>query len=453
MVLPLISALPLVVACTSSSNPDDTGPGDSGSTADFTVDADVTVVDTAATVMTVTWTSDAPSVDAATVNVQSASGDAWTQDATDGDAFVWGFKPGDEVTVTVTVESGGQAATSAPFSTTTSAADSSLPTLTVTGDGDGALDGGLLLTTNVQGPGAAVLIDTDGDYRWWAFIEDGKQIGRARLDVTGQSILAMPVNNSDDVHIGIHRFALDGSLIETIAMDRMHHDFVQHSDGTLAFFVRDTQPQDGRAITGDSIVEWDPTDGSFTTIWSIWDTHTFTESKGPSETEWTHANALVFDEAEQVYYGSMLGMHAIIKIDRATGAALWTLGSPDSDFENTDGGHKIMETSHQFQFLDGSMLLFENGESERASSRAVELSFDESQPVIEELWEYEPDPSLYAYAMGDVWRLDGGDTVIDFSTSGQVMQVTDAGETVWQLNASIGGAFGYMTILHGVAGH
>jgi len=444
----------IALACTGKGT-DDTAGGDTAGTASFSVDitVDAVAVDSGPTIATVTWTTDAASVDAATVNVTTAAGESWTEDASAGSATLWGFLPEDEVTVTVSVASGGETGTSDASSFTAAPALSDLPGLEVTGDPEGALEGGLLLTTNIQSPGGTVVIDADGNYRWWGLLPIDEQAGRGRLSVDGDSVLMMPVNNASDSTQGIVRVGLDGQLIEQYQMDGLHHDFVEHSDGTIGAIVKESQPVDGHAIHGDNIVEFNP-DGTTTEVWSSWDTLTYhgPDDRNPDPNEWTHANAIVFDEAEQVYYLSMLSLRAIAKIDRATGDVLWLIGSQDSDYVNEDGSTEIFEIAHQFQWLDdGSLLHFENGESGSDTSRVVQLSFDETEPVIRELWDYQP--GLYVYAMGDTQRLSDGTTMVDLSTSGQIMQIDDAGTTLWQLNADIGGAFGYMSILHGVAGH
>ncbi len=426
-----------------------------GNSADFTVDANVhdRSVDGGPTVATVNWTTDSPSVGAATVNVSTAEGESWTQDASSGSATVWGFLPGDEVTITVSVESDGEISTSAPYTFTAAPALADLPVLSVTGDSEGALEGGLLLTTNIESPGGTVVFDADGNYRWWGLLPVDDRTSRGRLSVDGDSMLMIVVNNGNGAGQGIFRLGLDGRPIEEYQYDGLHHDFVEHSDGTIGAIVKDARLVDGSTIDGDSIVEFNP-DGTTTLVWSSWDTLTWhgPDDRNAEPNEWTHANAIVFDEAAQVYYLSMLSLRAIAKIDRATGDMLWLMGSQDSDFVNEDGSTEILEISHQFQWLDdGTLLRFENGETGSYSSRVVQESVDESAGVVSELWEYRP--GLYDYALGDIQRLSDGSTVVDLSTSGQIMQIDDAGNTLWQVNADIGGAFGYMSILHGVAGH
>jgi len=44
---------------------------------------------------------------------------------------------------------------------------------------------------------------------------------------------------------------------------------------------------------------------------------------------------------------------------------------------------------------------------------------------------------------GEAHRLESGNTMVIFSSAGQIDETTPAGNTVWQINTDVGGAFGY----------
>lgn len=46
--------------------------------------------------------------------------------------------------------------------------------------------------------------------------------------------------------------------------------------------------------------------------------------------------------------------------------------------------------------------------------------------------------------MGDVHRFESGNTLVTFSYSGQVHEVSPDGEVVWKVSTSAGGALGYL---------
>lgn len=408
------------------------------------VQLEVTLSARVPTTASVRW-SGLPEVDEATLSVTVSDGESWEQDITRGDATLWALPPDEEVTLVVTARSGGDSFASDPVVVETRGPGGLLHTLEATGDTDRAFDGDLVVTTTVVSPPAAVVIDGQGRYRWWAESEDVEQLSRARLSRDGQHILAMSVNLAGNETAGIRRFSLDGSLDDHVLVNGMHHDFVELADGTLAAIVYSYKDiGHGMLMLGDRIVEVAP-DGIETVIWDVWDWIDSAESdEGLVGNNWSHANALDFDEETQQYTVSLLGLRALARIDRATGELVWLMGTSQSDFAWPDGETTILERSHQFEFVDGGLLAFENGVASDRSSRAVEVAFDPDERLVEEVWSYTPDPALYTCCLGDVERLPSGDTVVDFSTNGTIIQVDPGGTEVWRLSGEVGTAFGYM---------
>ncbi|NQT79563.1 MAG: aryl-sulfate sulfotransferase, partial [Candidatus Aminicenantes bacterium] len=144
------------------------------------------------------------------------------------------------------------------------------------------------------------------------------------------------------------------------------------------------------------------------------------------------------------YYVGSLNFNCIFKIDRSTGDTLWRLGGEESDFTMTTGDENWFYSQHQFQVLDDGLLVFNNGPYAETETRASEYELDLEQFTIGLRWEYQPDPPLGIYAFGDVWRLPTGNTLITWSSAGQIDEVTPEGELVWRLNAELGAGFGYV---------
>ena len=63
-----------------------------------------------------------------------------------------------------------------------------------------------------------------------------------------------------------------------------------------------------------------------------------------------------------------------------------------------------------------------------------------------EVWNYTPSPSIYNFVLGDVARLDDGDTFVAFSVAGQLTRVTPDGTVKWAANTGVGFAFGFVTL-------
>lgn len=321
---------------------------------------------------------------------------------------------------------------------------SNLPLLTVTGD---AISDQFITLPILGSVTAPVIIDGAGNIRWYHIDDRGLDVYRALPSVDGESVLynAASVSGDPAADSMIVRVALDGSWEETIEIPLLAHDFVEHPDGTLGVMVTEfREGTDGEEIRGDSIVEVAP-DGTMTTVWSAWDCFD-PEVDQVDETEegWTFGNALDYDPDEDVYYQGMRNFSSIAKIDRATGSCEWVFGSIGADIEPASGRATFLH-QHQFQVLDDSILIFDN-DGGLSTSRAMEFSMEDGAAEWEDIWSYEPDPSIYTFVLGDVHRFDDGDTLITWSVSGQIDRVDSSGVPNWTLNSALGYAFGFNTV-------
>ncbi len=200
-------------------------------------------------------------------------------------------------------------------------------------------------------------------------------------------------------------------------------------------------------VDGDRIMEMSP-DGDIVEVYSVWNDFEYVDDDDPGDPGppegWTHANAIRYRAADDSYYVSLRAQDGILKVDRGSGELLWALGTGLSDFTDPDGGSAaFFNAQHGFEVLDGTLLVFNNGDAEETASRALEVAVDEATFEAEIVWEYAPDPDVFCPTLGDIHRFDSGHTLVLFSTAGQADEVTPDGEVVWQLSADIGGALGY----------
>lgn len=381
-------------------------------------------------------------------------GEPWTEvpaDPAAGEALVLGLPLDADVEVELDVEAGGELATSPTASITTGPLPTELPGLHVDLAQEGALDGGLLLTTNVQSPPAVIVFDGAGQVVWVRVLDGTSWAGRARPSPDGQHIIVMPVGNDEDPQHELKVLALDGELVETITINEAHHDFTVLDDGTLVTLVYETlDDSPWGPIRADALVERAP-DGTQQKVWSAFDSFAYTPEADVLDGDgWTHGNSIEYDPAQDRYLVSFLGLGGIGAIDRSSGELDWFFGGHYSDFVDQDGGVDLLYFQHGFQLLDTGLLVFENGPSSRASSGAVEFAFTEGRPVAQEVWRYQADPGVYTPSLGSVHRLDSGDTIVDFATGGRLAQVSPEGEVRWQISSDLGGAFGYAVWLPGL---
>jgi len=423
---------------------------------DLDVDVDLIVSAAMPTVATVEW--DVVTDGATGARVEFGPDKAFGQQAsaeidTTGRAraVLLGMKPSSEYWARIVEMEGDQPLYGPAEEFATGPLRIDLPGLAVS-EGEGAHEG-FLVTSVLAQPSAAAILDADGDYVWahqplvdW----DTLFIPRAHLSRLGDWVVyhaaATALVGGDDGKVDrlLVRVSLDGMEEELLEVENAHHDFVELEDGSFAVLVRDRRMVEGELVEGDQIVRVGE-EGSTETLWSVWD---YAEYDPEVEYEddgegWSHANAIQHDPDEDVFYVSLANFASIVKIDRPSGAALWTLGGDASDFATAEGDTDLFQRQHQFKVDGDRILIFDNGPIEGRVSRAVEYELDLDAGLAELVWEYTDEPTCYTAALGDVFRLPDGDTLVTFSSQGQVDRVRPDGDLVWRLNSDLGAGIGY----------
>jgi hypothetical protein len=307
-----------------------------------------------------------------------------------------------------------------------------------------------LVTTLIGQPFVSAVIDAEGTYRWWyAHDAADAKVTRSRLSRDHEWMLMLVEYNDlfaegPDLQSDLVRVRLDGTALERWPLVGVHQDFVELADGTLALLAFDTRDVDGVEVVGDTLVEMGA-DGDVQSIWNVWDHAAYDpELEDPWQASWSHANALDYDEADNSYRLSLRNLDTIMVVYRETGEVTWRLGGSESDVKLAGGDSALYTDQHQFELVDDTLLVFDNGPVDAGASRAVEYALDPHGGTATETWAYSADPPLYCYALGDVARLGGGNVLVTWSTAGRVDEVTPAGDRVWTLTAPMGWGFGYV---------
>jgi arylsulfate sulfotransferase len=122
-----------------------------------------------------------------------------------------------------------------------------------------------------------------------------------------------------------------------------HHDIVKLPNGHLILLANYNQTftnQPGfSTVTGDALVDWDPQAQAPVWTWSTFD-HLALTHDPVSNTDWTHANAVIYSPSDGNLILSMRNQDWVIKINYQDGAGdgriLWHLGA-GGDFTMTSG--------------------------------------------------------------------------------------------------------------------
>lgn len=333
---------------------------------------------------------------------------------------------------------------------TTGSLPAEIPTVTVSGDVQSWI--GQYQVVPLQGTTyTVVVLDDHARVVWYRVLEAEGNLMRAMMTADRSGFLFCLAGSGPSLPEGvIRRVSYDGYTEVDVPFPNVDHDFTELPDGTFAGIVVTPGPN-GQAGNADRIVELAPDGTGERTIWNAWEDEHLAAFQSEASQNWTHANGLDYDPAEDVYYLSLKEIGTVVKVDRATGTGLWYLDGRANEFAFAEGSEMPM-MQHQFQRLGDSMLLFDNGTPDRGYSRAVELRLDEDARLAEQTWEYIRDPSVYVFAKGDVHRFADGNTQVVWSASGEIQNVSPAGEVHWQLNTELGYAITFVQLVEDLYG-
>ena len=177
--------------------------------------------------------------------------------------------------------------------------------------------------------------------------------------------------------------------------------------------------------------------------------HTWGEAYQKFEYDWTHSNALYFDENESAIYLSSRHLSRITKIDYPSGDIIYNMSLPSEYISTGDSAignemlfnfqHHIEKSGNQtFSLFDNgniSNLIFDHGQR---ISRALEFEVL-SDTVTNILWEYSLPPNLFGHAGGSMKILNNNNRLIYTRGNGSntlepsIIEVNYDKEIVWKM--------------------
>ena len=418
-------------------------------------DIQVVLSEYVGTVVIVTWTTAEPTTGFVRFGESTSyalSTPEETEPATEHRALLLGLPTDTEAHLqVVTHPAAGAEHVSSDYTITTGSLPPEVPTITVTGEVVSWVGSYQILP--MQGTGTTVvIIDDQGRVVWFDLLEPGNNLMRALQSHDGTHMIYCLAGPQDRLDLGsVMTVSMDGSDRIILPFPNIDHDLAELPDGTLAAIVVSTNTEFRGA--GNTIVEM-ALDGTTTEVWSAWDDPALFASF-QENMNWMHANALDYvlsDSGEESYYISSKEIGTITKVDRLSGQSVWHLNGDANEFELLNGTELGLE-SHQFQILDGGILMFDNGLPERLYSQAMEFAIDDVAMTAEEVWRYEHDPAMEVAAKGDVERFSDGNTQIVWSTGGELQNVDPAGQVHWQFNTELGYAITFVDRMESLYGH
>jgi hypothetical protein len=377
---------------------------------------------------------------------------AWGEPAVEGEHLIFGTPAGAQVSVTIEADLGHCVASSEVITGQAGALPADLvpPAATWAEVQDGFVAVPLIGVEQNH----ALILDGAGDVVWYASFP--WWLARAHMSLDGRSLVGIngSPGKSTDGHVEIVDLATGERT--RFSVPGIHTDLTEISPGRFAVAAWEIREfVDGEGVVhkmlGDRVLVLE--DGQEPV--ELWNVYTwFTPDLGrdwykgwyladPEVEDWSHLNGLDHEEEEGALYLSLTGLQQVVKVDVETGEQLWSMGVPDSDFPDSGG---LILQPHGVQGLPGDRILVFNRRrsTEGACSTVDELAYDVAAGTVGLVWKHQSTDCHQVHFLGNAHRLEGGDTLVSWSTAGVVDRVSPEGEVVWSLGWPEGSAQGFV---------
>jgi hypothetical protein len=292
------------------------------------------------------------------------------------------------------------------------------------------------LAGDYTGTGRIIAVARDGQILW-EYVNNKEGLITEVQMLPGRRLAAEQLVSLVDID-------LDGSVQKKFTERLAHHALDLLDDGRYAVLTFDRIQQGGSVWLGDGIAVLSADWSAVQWEWLARDHIPKTELCGQCIDDdpyflgfdWTHANGLHFDGAEQKFYVNIRNLNRIYKVDYPSGAVDWVMG------DGGDFGAGLWSHSHSPQYLPGNrVLMLDNGLHRSGGelyTRALEVAYDPVAKTAEIVWEYRETPDSYSFILGSVHRQENGNTFIAYGYDGRLLEVTADKSRVWELKLQTG---------------
>ena len=214
---------------------------------------------------------------------------------------------------------------------------------------------------------------------------------------------------------------------------RIHHDFLPPENGRIIYigrydFTFDDSANGGDAETTAGVDTVNALDLATGEMERLWDPMDFWDIRDPNQRRkwyargpnWLHMNSLS-KTSDGGYIVSLRNINQVVSLSPDFKTTRWRLGGPDSDFDFPDPSDRFRWQHTANELPSGNILLFDNrarppGGGDRYS-RALELRLDSDAKTAVKAWEFSLEPRLYSEIVSSAYRLDNGNTLVNFGLS------------------------------------
>jgi len=135
---------------------------------------------------------------------------------------------------------------------------------------------------------------------------------------------------------------------------------------------------------------------------------------GPNNVDWTHFNSLAMDSDGNILV-SLRHFSEVTKINRTNGSIIWRMGGKQNQFTFINDPYNGFDGQHDARRIaNGNVTLYDDGYNTIPfhPARGVEYSLNESTLTAQLVWSKIYSSNSFAVFLGNVQRLDNGNTVI-----------------------------------------
>ena len=289
-----------------------------------------------------------------------------------------------------------------------------------------------------EGPWGLFILDRQGRVVWYWEVPENRCTMHAKPSRDGSHLVFEETSLYTD-GVGesslIHRMSLDLSYSEETALPGLGSTFDETDDGGIVF---------------DSYSHWPNTrleelqaDGERRLIWTCndWMKQYSTSPYycDPNETLW-------FSGSDTIIW-SMWRTDTAVEIQRDSGELLRQWGGLEGSwsFEPPEAGWDMQHYVHYTE--QGTLLVSTHTLGGQQGQRAREYVLDDETQTLTQIWSYGQEVPHYATYAGEAMRLDNGNTLINYGTSGCVREITPEAVSAWNIEWPDTYLVGHVTLL------
>ena len=261
------------------------------------------------------------------------------------------------------------------------------------------------------------ILDRQGRYVWAHETPDNNWTIFVRISHDGDDILWDEATYWSSFDAGeaseIHRMKIDGTIVESVPAPGLHHAFVELADESLVWGAADFSSETLRKRTPDGKTE---------DLWTCFDSF---------QVDYCQSNTLYWHEATDTYLYSFYTNSSVVELDAAGNTLHYWGQNPNWGFSPEESK---FDWQHGVHYLPSGNILLSSHTVEGDLETVVrEYAVDEKTQTLTQVWSFGEGEGLHADTAGEAHRLDNGNTLHNYGSSGHLREVTPEGEIVWEI--------------------